>query len=117
MAPGDVSDSIRAAPPVTPQQDHKHQQQSQAPAASASNDWPYGLDPGIVHNCVWLKTPLDLKPEDGDLTDQARGLVEEFVKTTFREPLGEEKNGERVLWFKNWAKLQSVRALIMCMCW
>lgn len=75
------------------------------------NDWPYGLDPGIMHICVWLKTPLDLKPEDGDLTDQARGLVEEFVKTTFREPLGEEKNGERVLWFKNWAKLQSVRGI------
>ncbi|KAF4541488.1 hypothetical protein BFW01_g12762 [Lasiodiplodia theobromae] len=75
------------------------------------NDWPYGLDPGIVHICVWLKTPLDLKPEDGDLTDRARDQVEDFVTATFRVPLGEGTKGERVLWFKNWAQLQSVRGV------
>lgn len=75
------------------------------------NDWPYGLAPGIVHICVWLKTPLALKPDDGDLTDDARAQVEAFVTRTFREPLGEAAKGERVLWFKNWAKLQSVRGI------
>ncbi|KAH7044005.1 hypothetical protein B0J12DRAFT_712276 [Macrophomina phaseolina] len=75
------------------------------------NDWPYGLDPGIVHICVWLKTPLELNPEDGDLTDLSRGQVEHFVTKAFREPLGEATKGDSVLWFKNWAKLQSVRGI------
>ncbi|KAL1646518.1 hypothetical protein SLS58_003103 [Diplodia intermedia] len=75
------------------------------------NDWPYGVEPGIAHLCVWLKTPLQLKPDDGDLTDAARGAVEAFVAKTFRGPVGEGGPGERVLWFKNWVGLQSVRGI------
>ena len=38
-------------------------------------------------------------------------MVEEFVNKVFRERLKEEKPGEKVLWFKNWTALQSVRAV------
>lgn len=47
------------------------------------------------------------------MTDEARELIEGFVQRTFVKrlkgvfPVPEE----HVLWFKNWAALQSVRAL------
>ncbi|OMP83912.1 hypothetical protein BK809_0001295 [Diplodia seriata] len=76
------------------------------------NDWPYGVEEGIVHLCVWLKTRLQLRDDgQGDLTEEARGMVEAFVEKTFRGPVGEGVKGERVLWFKNWGALQSVRGV------
>ncbi|OJD32258.1 uncharacterized protein BKCO1_3900047 [Diplodia corticola] len=86
------------------------------------NDWPYGLDEGIAHVCVWVKTPLEVvevggggEGAGGDLTAEARARVEAYVTETFRVPLGEGEaeadRGERVLWFKNWAALQSVRGV------
>jgi hypothetical protein len=78
------------------------------------NDWPYGLAPGIAHLCVWLRTPVPVHEHGGDLTDESRALIEEFVQRTFVERLAREgytnpKN--HVLWFKNWTALQSVRSL------
>ncbi|KAI5301004.1 hypothetical protein KEM56_002044 [Ascosphaera pollenicola] len=77
------------------------------------NDWPYGFVPGISHMVVWLKNNnLELK-EDGDLTDEARKLCDDFVREKFTKrlkPLFDDAPG-RVLWFKNWAALQSVKAL------
>ncbi|KAI5274989.1 hypothetical protein KEM52_005061, partial [Ascosphaera acerosa] len=78
------------------------------------NDWPYGFVPGIAHMCVWLKNDaLALKP-NGDMTDDARALVEAFVQRTFVARLRElfpDDYADRVVWFKNWAALQSVKAL------
>lgn len=52
-------------------------------------------------------------PADGDMGDmlpESRRLIDEFVRKRFVADLGE--GGEaRVLWFKNWVALQSVRAL------
>jgi len=39
------------------------------------NDWPYGLDKGIVHVIVWLKNRLQVEPPRGDLTAGARTQV------------------------------------------
>ncbi|KAK5257088.1 hypothetical protein LTR16_001650 [Cryomyces antarcticus] len=78
------------------------------------NDWPYGLAPGIVHLCVWTKTPISTRPEDGDVTPQSRELIEFFVERTFTRRLEEvegTKAEDRVLWFKNWTSLQSVRGI------
>jgi hypothetical protein len=55
---------------------------------------------------VWSKTPIPTG-EDGDLTPESRRNLEGWVRRTFGEMVGEEK----VLWFKNWVHLQSVRAL------
>ncbi|KAJ5160888.1 uncharacterized protein N7482_007892 [Penicillium canariense] len=81
------------------------------------NDWPYGLDPGISHLVVWLRTPIPVKSDEGHLTEESRALIEGFVQKTFVRRLAEDA-GQRfpephaqVLWFKNWVGLQSVRAL------
>jgi hypothetical protein len=71
------------------------------------NDWPYGLAPGIKHICVWLKDRLPVDDIEGDLTKEGREMVQHFVDDRFVKPLG----SDRVLWFKNWAKLQSVRGV------
>lgn len=74
------------------------------------NDWPYGFGPGITHIVVWSRTPIPTDSETGDMTPESRKTVSEFVKRLFVSRLG--PGGEdRVLWFKNWVALQSVRAL------
>jgi hypothetical protein len=72
------------------------------------NDWPYGLTPDITHIVVWSKTPIATDNKMGDMTDDSRKTIADFVKRTFVERLGDES---RVTWFKNWIQLQSVRAL------
>ncbi|KAL8969245.1 MAG: hypothetical protein Q9183_002088 [Haloplaca sp. 2 TL-2023] len=63
------------------------------------NDWPYGLEKGIVHVVVWLKNRLavDTTNDKGDLERHSRRLVECFVEKTFVEKLGEgaEDKGSR----------------------
>jgi hypothetical protein len=49
------------------------------------NDWPYGIDPRIVHLVVWTKFGLQEDPATGDLTEQARAEIEAFVSSMFRE--------------------------------
>ncbi|TID23338.1 hypothetical protein E2P81_ATG02911 [Venturia nashicola] len=71
------------------------------------NDWPYGLAPDIQHICVWLKGRLPVDNIDGDLTDKGREMVQHFVNERFVKMVG----ADRVLWFKNWARLQSVRGV------
>ncbi|PSR83781.1 hypothetical protein BD289DRAFT_369494 [Coniella lustricola] len=74
------------------------------------NDWPYGLTPGITHIVVWSRTTIPTEPVNGDVTPESRQLIRDFVKTHFVDKLG--PGGEdRVMWFKNWVSLQSVRAL------
>lgn len=57
---------------------------------------------------VWSKTPIPTDPGSGDVTDESRRIIREFVDRTFVKRLGDD---ERVVWFKNWVQLQSVRAL------
>ncbi|PWW77462.1 hypothetical protein C7212DRAFT_277351 [Tuber magnatum] len=75
------------------------------------NDWPYGNAPGILHLVVWTKTPIPTiqgpDPKAGDITPESRKLISDFVQHTFIQHLG----AENVLWFKNWASIQSVRSV------
>ncbi|KAG9236995.1 hypothetical protein BJ875DRAFT_370998, partial [Amylocarpus encephaloides] len=73
------------------------------------NDWPYGFTSDITHIVVWSKTPIATDDENGGMTDESRRVLGDFVKRTFVDRLGGDQ--ERVLWFKNWVHLQSVRAL------
>ncbi|TLS22962.1 uncharacterized protein PpBr36_05868 [Pyricularia pennisetigena] len=74
------------------------------------NDWPYGLVSGITHIVVWSRTVIPTDPETGDMTPDSRRTVADFVKRFFVDELG--PGGEdRVMWFKNWVALQSVRTL------
>jgi hypothetical protein len=74
------------------------------------NDWPYGNEPGIVHICVWLKTPLPSRADTGMLTEEGHAMVERFVKRTFEEGLG-LVGRDQVIWFKNSTVLQSIRTI------
>lgn len=74
------------------------------------NDWPYGLTPGIFHIVVWSRTPIPTDPQTGDVTEESRQLIRDFVKRTFVDALG-AGGDDRVMWFKNWVSLQSVRSL------
>lgn len=43
------------------------------------------------------------------MTDESRRVIKDYVKKTFVDRLDGDEG--RVLWFKNWVQLQSVRAL------
>ncbi|GAB1320114.1 N-acetylglucosamine-induced protein 1 [Madurella fahalii] len=96
------------SPPFTPA--------SETPFADPSdyrvliNDWPYGFTPGITHLVVWSRTLIPTDGEVGDMTPETREIVAQFVKRYFVDSLG--PGGEdKVLWFKNWVALQSVRTV------
>jgi hypothetical protein len=73
------------------------------------NDWPYGLTPDTTHIVVWSKTPIATDDVTGDVTEESRKIIQKFVSRTFVERLSGDSY--RVMWFKNWVRLQSVRAL------
>jgi hypothetical protein len=69
------------------------------------NDWPYGIDPDIVHLVVWTKFELDDDPETGLSTPESRQEIDAYVQRTF----GSKTND--FVWFKNWKSLKSVHAV------
>lgn len=73
------------------------------------NDFPYGLEPQIVHVVVWLKAKIPTIPPHGDISTETRQEIEDYVVRTFQDHLNMSR--DNILWFKNWAALQSVRAL------
>ncbi|KAL2127494.1 hypothetical protein VTI74DRAFT_10637 [Chaetomium olivicolor] len=74
------------------------------------NDWPYGFAPGITHIVVWSRTPIATDDTVGDMTPESRKIVGDFVKRYFVDRL--RPGGEaKVMWFKNWVALQSVRTV------
>ncbi|KAK6950150.1 hypothetical protein Daesc_008476 [Daldinia eschscholtzii] len=74
------------------------------------NDWPYGMMPNMTHIVVWSRTTIPTDPETGDMTPESRDTVKKFVQRFFVDKLG-PGGDEKVLWFKNWVALQSVRTL------
>lgn len=54
------------------------------------NDWPYGVDPRIVHLVVWTKFALEDDLVTGDLTDAQRKQIDDYVETTFRLRCGKD---------------------------
>ena len=58
---------------------------------------------------VWSKTPIPTDAETGDVTDESRRIIRDFVDRIFVKQLDSDE--DRVVWFKNWVQLQSVRAL------
>ncbi|KAF2841037.1 hypothetical protein M501DRAFT_951753 [Patellaria atrata CBS 101060] len=71
------------------------------------NDWPYGVDPEIVHLVIWTKFELEDDPNTDDLTPKARKKIDEFVRRKFCQRV----DPEHVMWFKNWRSLKSVNAV------
>lgn len=86
------------------------------------NDWPYGFTADVTHIVVWSKVRIPEQKSEGYLTPESIALVEGFVQRTFVELLGSYRSkqgvagasdpaNKRVLWFRNWTGLQSVRGL------
>lgn len=95
-------------PPFTPESEVPFDNESDYKVLL--NDWPYGLEPNITHIVVWTRTFIAADDDKGDMTAESRALVGDFVKRYFVDSLG-EGGEDKVLWFKNWVALQSVRAL------
>lgn len=88
------------------------------------NDWPYGFTPDVTHIVIWSKVRLPEQKPEGYLTPESVACVGQFVERTFAEPLNtydshskeaiaevSDLRHDRVLWFRNWTGLQSVRGL------
>ncbi|KAF1937447.1 hypothetical protein EJ02DRAFT_458711 [Clathrospora elynae] len=69
------------------------------------NDWPYGIDPDIVHLVVWTKFELEDDQATGLSTPESRQEIEEYVQKTFAPHVKD------FAWFKNWKSLKSVHAV------
>jgi hypothetical protein len=69
------------------------------------NDWPYGINPDIVHLVVWTKFELDDDPVTGLSTKESQEEIEAYVQKTFAPKVKE------LVWFKNWKSLKSVHAV------
>jgi hypothetical protein len=65
------------------------------------NDWPYGVDPRIVHLVVWCKFDLPDDPATGLLRADMKDLVERFVTRVFRSRVGDE-NVRPCPFFSRW---------------
>lgn len=83
--------------------------ENRADYAVLENDWPYGVATGIRHFIVWTKMPIPVDDDQGDVTPESRRLIDAFVQNFFVDRL--DNGRDRVLWFKNWVKLQSVRGV------
>lgn len=59
------------------------------------NDWPYGIDPRIVHIVVWTKFEMKDDPATGDLTDEGRREIDDFVTKTFRSHVPADRVSRR----------------------
>ena len=73
------------------------------------NDWPYALEPSIVHLVVWVKFELESDETTDYLTPGGRQQIEDFVSRAFCGEGGMSR--EQVIWFKNGQTLKSVHAL------
>lgn len=76
------------------------------------NDWPYGIDPRIVHLVVWTKFELPAAPSsdadpDEDLSPETRAQIQAYVDEVFINVCG----AENVIWFKNWKALKSIHSV------
>ena len=64
--------------------------------------------PDITHLVIWIKNKIPTERESGDLTLEARQVIENFIQKTFVEQIGASNATDHVLWFKNWSSLQSI---------
>jgi len=60
---------------------------------------------------IWSKVIIESDPESeiGDVSDNTRALIDEYVEKTFINQLGLKR--ENVIWFRNFPAIQSVREL------
>lgn len=60
-----------------------------------------------MHLVVWVKFLFEEDEVTGDLTDQARKQIDNYVNKMFVSQVG----SDNCIWFKNWASLKSIHAV------
>lgn len=75
------------------------------------NHFPYHFEEDVTHLCIWSKVPIPADPNSpfGDISPQTRRQVDQFLDRIILLRLGIDP--ENMTWFKNWAALQSVKAI------
>ncbi|GMF34335.1 hypothetical protein B5S28_g94 [[Candida] boidinii] len=75
------------------------------------NDFPYHFEANVKHLVVWVKNQILPDPESphGDISNYDKSLIEKYINKTFVEYLNIDRKD--ILWYKNWAALQSVRTI------
>lgn len=75
------------------------------------NHFPYHFEEDVTHLCIWSKVPIPADPNSpyGDISPQTRRQVDQFLDRIILLRLGIDS--ENMTWFKNWAALQSVKAI------
>lgn len=80
--------------------------------AIVENHFPYYFVPGIAHVCVWCKFSIPLEDDDlGDLPMVTRVEIEAFVMRCFVNNKAVAIPRQNIVWFRNWALLQSIPRL------
>ena len=71
------------------------------------------MDDDIKHLVVWTKFLIDEDEATGEVRDEAKAEIEEFIARTFCSETGTagRMNRDHIIWFKNWRSLKSVHAL------
>lgn len=83
------------------------------------NDWPYFIDQDITHLVVWTKFLINEDERTGEVTGEAKAMIEEFIMRTFCSSSNDPEEGakrmdrDQITWFKNWKSLKSVHELGM----
>lgn len=72
------------------------------------NDFPYGVEPNVMHFVVWLKVKIP-EEADGVLSGAVKQRIAAYVKRTFQDYFG--LKSDQVVWFKNSSALRSVAEL------
>lgn len=55
------------------------------------NDWPYGLEKGIVHLVIWTKFELEDDPATGLLTESMWKKIDDYVERVFRSRMSADQ--------------------------
>lgn len=69
------------------------------------NKFPYYFEDDVTHFCIWTKVQIPNDPDSqiGDLSKHTRLIIDKYVRKTFPN--------NQLLWFRNWANLQSVKLI------
>ncbi|ANZ74511.1 BA75_00412T0 [Komagataella pastoris] len=85
--------------------------ESSRPYQIERNQFPYYFTPDLVHFVAWLKTEIPPDPHSplGDISDETRKSLDALITELFVLRVGIDRS--RLIWFRNWGALQSIKGV------